>query len=152
MTDTLIDPVVATVRVEVPKDRAWAAFTQRVGEWWPTAGVHSIGGERVVDVVLEPREGGRFFERWDDGTEAEWGGVTVWDPDDHLEVWWRPDPGATYEPTTVAVTFTEVDGGTDVRLVHTGWERLGADATERRAGYATGWPVVLAPFVELLAT
>ena len=37
-------------------------------------------------------------------------------------------------------------------LIHTGWEVLGPDAAESRAGYAEGWPPVLQRFVELVAT
>jgi hypothetical protein len=151
VTDTLIEPVVVTVVVAATKRRAWSTFTEQVGRWWP-AGVHSVGGEPVVDVVMEPRVGGRFYERWDDGTECEWGGVTRWEPPDRVEVWWRPNPDATYEPTTVVVTFVEVAEGTEVTLVHRGWERLGAEGADTRDGYSQGWPVVLAPFVELLAT
>jgi uncharacterized protein YndB with AHSA1/START domain len=152
MTTPVLEPVIATVRVAVPPERAFATFTDRVGEWWPVEPVHSIGGAEVADVVLEPGAGGRFFERWHDGTEHEWGGVTVWEPPTRLVLWWRPDPGATYEPTTVEVTFAPTAEGTEVRLVHTGWERLGAAAPDARAGYDRGWPIVLTPFVELLAT
>jgi uncharacterized protein YndB with AHSA1/START domain len=152
MTTPVLEPVIATVRVGVPPDRAFATFTERVGEWWPVQPVHSIGGDKVADVVLEPGAGGRFFERWHDGTEHTWGGVTVWEPPSRLAVWWRPDPDATYEPTSVEVTFARIDSGTEVRLVHTGWERLGDAGQEARAGYDRGWPIVLTPFVELLTT
>jgi uncharacterized protein YndB with AHSA1/START domain len=145
VTTTDIDPVVATVVVAVPPEEAWAVFTDRIGEWWPVLDGHSVGGERVADVRLEPGVGGRLYERWQDGTEHEWGGVTAWAPAQRLELWWRPDPGATYDPTTVEVTFRASGTGTEVRLVHTGWERL-ADGGERRTSYQDGWPHVLAPF------
>jgi uncharacterized protein YndB with AHSA1/START domain len=81
-----------------------------------------------------------------------WGGITEWEPPTRLAFWWRPTLDTTREPTEVQVEFTAVDGGTEVRLVHTGWERLGDGAAESRAGYAEGWPRVLVSFVELLAT
>lgn len=151
MTTTDIGPVVATVRVGVPPARAWATFTTRIGEWWP-AGTHSIGEAKVVEVVLDGRLDGQIEERWADGTVHYWGRITDWEPPARLAFWWRPTLDTTREPTEVEVVFTAVDGGTEVRLVHTGWERLGVDAVESRAGYAEGWPKVLALFVELTGT
>ena len=147
MTTTRIEPVVATVTVGVPPDRAWDTFTGRIGEWWP-AGTHSIGEEKVVDVVLEARLDGRILERWADGAVHHWGRITTWEPPARLAFWWRPTLDTSREPTQVEVVFTPVDGGTEVRLTHTGWEVLGADAAESRAGYAVGWPPVLHRFVE----
>lgn len=147
MTILHLDPVIATVTVAVPPDRAWATFTTRIGEWWP-AGTHSIGHEKVVDVALETRLDGRIQELWADGAEHFWGRITVWEPPARLAFWWRPTLDTTREPTQVEVVFTAVDGGTEVRLTHTGWEVLGTDAVESRAGYVEGWPPVLDRFVE----
>ena len=69
-----------------------------------------------------------------------------------LAFWWRPTLDTTREPTQVEVEFTSVAGGTEVRLTHTRWEVLGADAIESREGYARGWPPVLERFVELATT
>ena len=151
MTTVHLDPVVATVTVAVPPDRAWSTFTTRIGEWWP-AGTHSIGGSQVVDVVLEPRLDGRIEEHWADGAAHHWGRITVWEPPARLAFWWRPTLDTTREPTHVEVVFAPVDGGTEVRLTHTGWEVLGADAAESRAGYAEGWPPVLECYVEATTT
>lgn len=151
MTTVHLDPVIATVTVAVPPAQAWTTFTTRIGEWWP-AGTHSIGEEKVVDVVLEARLDGRIQERWADGEEHFWGRITVWEPPARLAFWWRPTLDTTREPTQVEVVFAAVDGGTEVRLTHTGWEVLGADAAESRAGYVEGWPPVLQRFVEATTT
>jgi hypothetical protein len=151
MTTTRIEPVVVAVTVAVDPDRAWSTFTTRIGSWWP-AGTHSIGEEKVVDVVLEGRLDGAIEERWADGTAHHWGRITAWEPPNRLAFWWRPTLDATREPTQVEVTFTAVEAGTEVVLTHTGWEGLGADGAESRAGYATGWPPVLDRFVEATTT
>ena len=148
MTTTDIEPVIATVFVAVPPERAWATFTTRIGEWWPS-GTHSIGEDRVVDIVLEPSLGGGIREMWADGVEHVWGRITTWAPPGCLAFWWRPTLDTARPPTQVEVVFTAVDGGTEVRLTHTGWEVLGADAMESRRGYVVGWPLVLERFVEL---
>lgn len=151
MTTTRIEPVVATVTVAVSSERAWRTFTTRIGEWWP-AGTHSIGEAKVVDVVLDGRLDGAIEERWADGTAHHWGRITAWEPPARLAFWWRPTLDTSREPTQVEVAFTAVDGGTGVRLTHTGWEVLGAAAAESRAGYAEGWPPVLDRFLEATAT
>jgi uncharacterized protein YndB with AHSA1/START domain len=151
MTTVHIDPVVATVTVAVPPEQAWATFTTRIGEWWP-AGTHSIGEDQVADVVLEPGLDGRLREVWADGTTHVWGRITVWEPPTRLAFTWRPTLDTTREPTQVEVTFTLAGAGTAVVLTHTGWEALGADASESRSGYASGWPPVLDRFVEATTT
>jgi len=151
MTTTDIDPVVATVQVEVPPDRAWATFTTRLGEWWPAA-THSIGEHDVVAIAMEERLDGRVYERRTDGSEHPWGRITAWEPTDRLAFTWRPSLDTTHQPTSVEVTFAAVGGGTEVRLTHSGWEVLGEQAEAMRAGYNEGWPPVLELFVEATNT
>jgi len=43
------------------------------------------------------------------------------------------------------VRFSAVAGGTEVELVHTGWDRR-PDGPEARAGYEGGWEYVLGFF------
>ncbi|RPI04718.1 MAG: ATPase, partial [Actinobacteria bacterium] len=69
--DVDISPLEFTVDVEQSIDEAFALFTERIGTWWPTQ-THSIGEERVAEVVFEPRVGGRLIERLDDRTEYAW--------------------------------------------------------------------------------
>jgi uncharacterized protein YndB with AHSA1/START domain len=144
---TGLEPITATVTVHCERGHAFDVFTNAVGSWWPVPG-HSIGGQaQVADVVLEPRIGGRFFERWHDGHECTWGEVLVWEPPSRLVVSWQPNPDSP-AATEVEVGFEEAGPSTTtVRLVHRGWERLGAIAAERRSNYEANWPGVLARFV-----
>lgn len=149
-----IEPVRRSVTVGASVDRAFEVFTNGLGTWWPLEH-HSVsvgGGEDDAaaappqTAVLEPRVGGRVFERLADGTEHDWGRVLVWEPPTRLVLAWQPnrDPQA---PTEVEVRFiAEADGGTRVELEHRGWERLGADAERARESYAGGWPGVLERF------
>lgn len=50
------------VRVQAPPAVAWRVFTESMGTWWPLA-THKIGKAKAVDTVIEPRVGGRWFER-----------------------------------------------------------------------------------------
>jgi uncharacterized protein YndB with AHSA1/START domain len=130
---------------------AFRVFTDGVDGWWP-ATTHSVGQERVETVVFEPRLGGRFFERLDDGTENEWGRVTEWDPPRRLAYSWYPGRGSE-TAQVVEVTFTPEEGGTRVTLEQTGWEILGDRAEEFRANYdgEGGWDLVLGCYVDAVA-
>ena len=46
--------------------------------WWPRS--HHIGEPEMQEAVIEPREGGRWYERGVDGSECEWGEVLAYDP------------------------------------------------------------------------
>ena len=84
-------------------------------------------------MVLEPRLGGRIYERTPDGTEHDWGEVTLWDPPHRFGYLWhlRRDRA---DATDVEIRFlAATDSATVVEIEHRGWERLGADAD------GTGW-------------
>jgi uncharacterized protein YndB with AHSA1/START domain len=119
-------------------DPPWAfrVFAEKTGKWWPPS--HTVSGVRPLEVVFEPRPGGRIFERTPDGTEHDWGEVVVWEPPDRLVYLWhlRTDRSAA---TEVEITFTEDPQGTAIRIVHGGWDRLGDTGEERRDGNRAGW-------------
>jgi uncharacterized protein YndB with AHSA1/START domain len=99
-----------------------------------------------VDVVIEGRVGGRIFERAPDGAEYDWGQVTLWEPPHRLGYSWhlRRDRA---DATDVIVSFLPTAAGTVVRIVHSGWERLGADGDAWRDRNRAGWAGVLPHFV-----
>ncbi len=144
-TDVDLSPLVFTVSVEQSVDDAFILFTEKIGTWWPKA-THSIGEDRAADVIFDGREGGRLFERLDDGTEYPWGEVLAWEPPNRFVITWHP----SVEPvamTEVEVTFTSIDAeSTTVQLTHRNWHRLGAVAAVARASYSGGWVGVLGRF------
>lgn len=142
---TVLPPIVTTIEVGGPTELAFEIFTTRMGSWWPHLG-HSVGEENVEAVGMEPRLGGRLFERWRDGTEHAWGTIHTFEPPHRLAFSW--DPTERGVETDVEVTFTSMPAGTRVVLTHRNWELLGALAEELRSSYETGWPTVLRSFVE----
>jgi uncharacterized protein YndB with AHSA1/START domain len=139
-----LSPLVFTVTVDQPIDDAFTLFTDKIGMWWPKAS-HSIGGERVVDVLLEPWVDGRLYERQEDGTECTWGEVLAWDAPHRFVMTWHP----SLEPvamTEVEVTFTPDAASTIVRLTHRHWQRLGDVAAVARENYSKGWVGVLSSY------
>ena len=126
-------------------------FVRTIGQWWPTV-PFSNGAEQVETVVLEPRVGGRFYERWTDGTECEWGEVLEWDPPHGFSTTWMVQEA----PTRVDLTFRELGPSlTRVDLLHSGWSAL--SDTQRRedcalprgyegGAYVEGWRRILGSF------
>ena len=55
-----------TLIVEASAERAFRVFTESQGNWWPLA-THHIGKHPARSVVIEPREGGRWYEEGEEG-------------------------------------------------------------------------------------
>jgi Activator of Hsp90 ATPase homolog 1-like protein len=144
-------PVNRSVVVKADVERSFAAFTSRMGGWWPRS--HSISAKPMEDVIVEPRAGGRWYERSADGSECEWGKVLVWDPPGRLILAWQLDANWKYDPALVMeveITFTALEGGsTRVDLEHRNLERYGdkAAAVRDAVGSDGGWLGILKSFV-----
>ena len=121
--------------VNAPQAFVFDFFTREQNEWWPRA--HHIGGKDPFHAIVEPRVGGRWYERADDGAECNWGKVLVWEPPRRVVFSW--DIGADWKydadlGTEVEVTFiAETPGRTRVVLEHRKLERYGDKAEMMRA-------------------
>jgi uncharacterized protein YndB with AHSA1/START domain len=149
MNSTVIEAVRQTIVVDASPERAFQVFTEEIGTWWPLDDVHSRL-EDAETAMIEPRKGGRVYERGASGEEASWGEVLEWEPPTRLVLLWKPND-SPYPPTEVEVRFTAEGERTRVELEHRGWERLGDDAGKARDSYEKGWPPVLARFEEAVA-
>jgi uncharacterized protein YndB with AHSA1/START domain len=140
-----IAPVVKTVTVKPPPARAFALFTEQIGQWWPAG--RTVGKQPHAAIVLEPHPGGRWFERDAAGHETQWGKVLAWEPPGRLLLGWQLDGNFSLDPavtTEVELTFAPAaDGGTVVRLEHRNLERLGAEAEAAAAKIGRGWPEMM---------
>ncbi|MCW3063955.1 MAG: hypothetical protein JWN32_1127 [Solirubrobacterales bacterium] len=155
MTQQMTDMTVKhELTVATPIERAFATFTERFDTWWPRS--HSIGAADMDVAIVEPREGGRWFERGVDATECDWGRVLAWEPPHrvvlswHIDCHWRYDPDPAHA-SEVEVRFTaEGPDRTRVELEHRNLERHGAEAAELREAVSSpgGWPGLLAMFAE----
>ena len=100
------------ITVARPPDVAFRVFTEEIGKWWPLREGFSFGRERAQDLILEGRVGGRFFERFTDGTEFEVGRVTAFQPPHLVSLTWKaPDWEG---PTDIEVRFVAEGSGTRV--------------------------------------
>jgi uncharacterized protein YndB with AHSA1/START domain len=126
---------------------AFRVYTEQVGSWWPFEKTHSVAEGDVETVILEGREGGRFYERTKSGDKHVWGTVLAWEPPQRVVYSWHPGRG---EDTAqeVEITFTPTGDGTRVDLVHSGWEKLGERMEAAVTEYTAGWDRVLGHYVE----
>lgn len=138
--------IVKSVDLRCSRERAFALFTERAGEWWP-AGRRHTDDERST-IRIEPS--GRFFERASDGTEVDLGVVRQFEPPARLLLDWYPGTGSE-SATEVDIRFDAVEGGTRVTVRHD----IGAaspDAFSRNApAYDRSWDAVFAALTEALA-
>jgi uncharacterized protein YndB with AHSA1/START domain len=138
--------------VNVPIDQAFGAFTRSLDGWWPRD--YHIGRAEMAEAVLEPGEGGRWYERGVDGSECEWGRVLVWEPPHRLVVTWQINGRWQYDPdpahaSEIEVRFTAAGPDrTSILLEHRHIERLVeasalVDGIEQQGG---GWTSLLQRF------
>jgi hypothetical protein len=140
----MIEPLQLSYEIRCSPEHAFTVWTTRLSTWWPKG--HSASGNPDTVAVLEPREGGRIYERMPDGTEIEWGEVTVWNPPRRLGYQWHIAREA-HEATTVMLTFVDLgDGTTRLDIEQTGWERLGEGGVAFRNANAGGWSTLLPNF------
>lgn len=140
-------PVRRSVVVQASPNRAFEVFTARLGEWWPKS--HHIGKSEPQTSIIEPRAGGRWFERGVDGVECDIGRVLVWEPPHRLVLAWQLSADFKYVPdfmTEVELRFTsEGARATRVDLEHRHLERYGelAEKVRETVGAPGGWTAIL---------
>jgi uncharacterized protein YndB with AHSA1/START domain len=144
----MIAPIIHEFTVDCDALHAFDVWTSRTTAWWPVG--HTVSAEPGVEIRLEPRVGGRIFERAPDGEEHDWGEIVAWEPPRRLAYLWhiRRDRA---DATDVEITFTPRGAGTVVRIVHTGWERLG-DGSAWRDRNVGGWDGVLPAYRDACVT
>ncbi len=139
------------ISVQAPQELAWRVFTEKMSTWWPLS-TFKIGKVEAVEAVIEPRIGGRWYERGVDGTTCDWGTVLSWEPYSHLVLSWDLDADWQYDPTLkteIEVRFVaEGKNSTRVELEHRHLDRYGARRAEMRRIFDTGgdWGKVLQLF------
>jgi len=150
----------ATVRreivVEAPAERAFRVFTERLDEIKPRD--HNLLSSDIEATVVEPRAGGRIYDRGADGSECEWATVLAFEPPERFVFSWNISTSWQFEPdasrrSEVAITFLrEGPDRTRVVLEHRHLERHGEGWEGMREGVGGegGWPLYLDRFAALI--
>jgi hypothetical protein len=155
MTEAAEEAVVRkAVHVKASIERAFSVFVEQMGRWWPAS--HHLGKTPFETIIIEPRAGGKWYERNAAGERCEWGTVLKWDPPHRATFSWHLGPGhggpdwvMDPDPTKaseVEVRFTaEGPGATLVELIHSKLDRHGEGYEELRAIFErpTAWQGVL---------
>ena len=142
----MIEPLRFSFVVGCPPAHAFETWTSRASSWWPVE--HTVSAERGLEVVFEPRAGGRIFERTPAGAEIEWGRITDWDPPRRLVYQWHIAADPT-DATEVEIVFEAVeDESTRVEVEHRGWEGLAPEKGRSwREANQGGWDGVLPSYI-----
>ena len=137
-----------TFTLRATPERAFQVFTAGFGGWWPRT--HYVGDSPLTGAVIEPRAGGRWYERDARGRESEWGTVLSYEPPHRLLLGWGFNADFKYDQnllTEVELSFTaNAAGGTEVRLEHRNLERFGADAAKVASRVGGGWQALMNSF------
>ena len=145
-------PVRQSTMVRSDRQHTFDVFVRTIGIWWPV-NPFSAGKDRVRDVTIEPRAGGRVYETWQDGTQVTWGELLAWDPPERFVMTWTMTP----VPTEVELRFRALGPAlTQVEVEHRGWEALSDEQLAEDCAlpggylggsYAAGWTQILARMV-----
>lgn len=157
VAETANTPVRKTISVKASAERAFEVFTAGFDTWWPRS--HKLFEGELASAIVEGKAGGRCYQRAVDGSECDWGTVTVWDPPRRLVIAWQLDGQWQYDPdrshaSEVEVTFTaEAGGSTRVDLEHRHFERHGAQGSQVQSGVGSdgGWSSLLQLFATVAA-
>jgi uncharacterized protein YndB with AHSA1/START domain len=150
-----VAPVRKSVRVNADVARAFDVFTAGFARWWPRS--HHIGAAEMKEAIIEPRVGGRWYERGEDGSECEWGKVLAWEPPTRLVLGWQINNNFKYDPTAmseVEIRFiAESAGVTVVELEHRNIERLGTEAEDfrKKVDSPNGWTLIMQMYAAAVA-
>jgi uncharacterized protein YndB with AHSA1/START domain len=152
-TDTSVR---TSIVVEAPIERAFTVFTEDIGSWWPPD--HHILDAELAEMVFEPREGGRVYDRGVDGSECCWARVLVYERPKRVVISWDINTQWQIETdlekaSEVEVLFVfEAPDRTRVELEHRYLERHGEGWEKVRdaVGSPEGWDAGLRAFAERL--
>lgn len=144
-----VEPICKTVSVQATAARAFEVFTAGMQRWWLPTNSINPGKSPIARIVIEPKQGGRWYECGEDGSECDWGHVRVWEPPTRIVLAWQIDAQWQFNPaliTEVEVRFqAQAAGLTKVILEHRQLERFGDAAASMRAALSSlgGWSGLL---------
>ena len=144
------------IRVKAPPERAFSVFVEQMEQWWPPS--HHIAPNPFEAIFVEPRVGGRWYERDAQGNQCMWGHVLAWDPPHQVTLSWHLGPDWRFNPdlaqaSEVELRFTpEGPDHTSIELIHSKLERHGEGYEQFRAALdgPGAWEAILVAYQESL--
>jgi len=140
--------------VDATPAKAFEVFVDRLATWWPKA--NTWAGDKLQTIVIEPKYGGRCYERGPAG-EQVWGKVLTVDRPSHLVYTWQIRADRTPEPSEASASRVDLrfialpTGKTEVLLVHRDFPRHGDGWEKYKADMAKTWPGLMDAYLKALA-
>jgi DNA-binding transcriptional ArsR family regulator/uncharacterized protein YndB with AHSA1/START domain len=119
----------------------FAALTKDIGGWWG----HPFVSSRAVSLALEPRLGGLFTERWDNGGQVI-ASVTGWAPAEHLAL-----TGSFHMGVGVGVAAFDLAGSGATTVVRFSFRAIGVVDAEAAGAMSLGWAELVGTRLKALA-
>jgi uncharacterized protein YndB with AHSA1/START domain len=141
-----------SITVEASREHAFKVFTEGLDSWWPRS--HHTGSSPLAESVIEPRQGGRWYGRSEDGTDENAGHVITWEPPDRVVLAWQLTGDWQFDPNFVTEVdvrfFSEGPQRTRVELEHRNLDRFGEKEAEIRETFLSegGWTGLLGMFAD----
>ena len=139
------------LQVPAPVERAFTTFTRHVADWWVKEYTW-CGPDALVEIGIEPGEGGMAYEIGPHGFRNDWGRVMVWQPPRRLVLSWQIGPDRAPVPDPRKATEVEVrfsahgNGHTLVDVEHRKFDRHGEDGEGYRQALTAGWHELLSRY------
>ena len=164
MANTTEEAVVRkSIRVRASVERAFSVFVEQMETWWPAT--HHIGKTPFEAIFVEPRVGGRWYERNVAGDQCDLGTVLKWDPPHRVTFSWHVGPGHDQpewkcDPDLAKASEVEIrfiplgPAMTLVELEHSKLERHGEGYGQLRAIFdgPGAWSGILEEFAKAVAS
>jgi uncharacterized protein YndB with AHSA1/START domain len=139
-----------SIEIEAAVERVFGAYVEEINKWWPWQGKDNSyswapEGVEPSEIHFEPRAGGRYYERFADGSEYVIGQIKVYEPPHKLSFSWQ---GRDWPPgeSLFELSFEAQGEGTLLTLTHSGFEIFGDEADEMVQGYTMGSAEILGFF------
>ncbi len=154
--------VLKSIHVKASVERAFSVFVEQMESWWPAT--HHVGATPFEAIFIEPRVGGRWYERNVEGQQCDWGTVLKWDPPHCVCLSWHVGPGHEspdwrFNPdmsraSEVEIRFKSEGSTTLVELEHRNIERHGEGSEKLRELFdgPGAWSGILQSFAKKIDT
>ncbi|KZK91800.1 hypothetical protein PsW64_00130 [Pseudovibrio sp. W64] len=136
----------AEVLLPASAQSAYACFLEKIDAWWPAE--YRFAHEGVLGI--EPLVGGSCFEDVEDGRRLHWGTIQELEEGSKIVLAWQISPKRLLiedpqKAGIVTIQFSDVEGGAQLKLVHSHFERYGDGWREylRAMNSSAGWAYCL---------
>lgn len=133
---SLASRVLVALRVKATPERAFAAFTGEIGQWWRPNPLFRLTPRSPGVLSFEPGPEGRLIEALASGKIYEVGRIIEWSPPHVLTFGWRPATVPEEQATEVRVRFDAIGAETRITVEHFGWDAIPREHAARH-GFPT---------------